>query len=213
MMVGFIMHASADFFINNILFKYFMQIYKIRVSLYIWRQILQPEICELLDKSTANTSPTKKLTDLQYKKSVRFAIPVCNSTEIQNPTTVNHFVRTGSTLPRSARRTSSWCRWASSLFGCWRSRASAPPTPVPRASASACSARGAGTDGGGYYSIVSDADEQKASAVPDAAAAAGARPARGCADRAEPSGAAGHCTDSDQAVLQPATKRAHDFLN
>jgi len=60
---------------------------------------------------------------------------------------------------------------------------------------------------------VSDADEQKASAVPDAAAAAGARPARGCADRAEPSGAAGHRTDSDQAVLQPATKRAHDFLN
>jgi len=42
MMVEFIMHASADFFINNILFKYFMQIYKIWVSLYIWRQIFQP---------------------------------------------------------------------------------------------------------------------------------------------------------------------------
>ena len=60
---------------------------------------------------------------------------------------------------------------------------------------------------------MSDADEEKASAVPDAAAAAGARPARGCADRAEPSGAAGHRTDSDQAVLQPATKHVHDFLN
>jgi len=71
--------------------------------------------------------------------------------------------------------------------------------------------RGAGTDNGGYYFIVSDADEEKVSAVP--AAAAGARPARGCADRAEPLGAAGHRTDSDQAVLQPATKRAHDFLN
>ena len=130
-----------------------------------------------------------------------FATPVSISTKDPKPNNKQLHRRKGSTQRRSARRTSSWCRWASSLFGCWRSRASAPPTPVPRASASACSARGAGTDGGGYYSIVSDADEQKASAVPDAAAAAGARPARGCADRAEPSGAAGHRTDSDQAVL------------
>lgn len=157
------------------------------------------------------TRVTTKSDSSAIKNLSDFAKPVSTSTKHPKPNNsqLQLHRRIGSTPRRSARRTSSWCRWASSLY-CWRSPASAPPTPVPRASA--CSAAVWAPTTVATTPSRRALTRRRPPPSPTPRRCHGRRknqPARGRADHAEPAEAAGHRTDGLRVAAVACGRGAH----